>query len=173
MPALIKNLEETLTKSFKSVEENLSKKIDDLEKRIDDRIETLKVTVTDNTEDIKDLKERVVRLEKSKVHNNYNGERRVRDMEEKEEFFAIARKRIGLSPFTEEDIARNTEEGETYKLNKDLILMRSAVEFLETELKLSNDEIMYLDIEQFIKTKDDSDRLYLCLSDEEKVLYLY
>ena len=35
-------------------------------------------------------------------------------MEEKEEFFAIARKRIGLSPFTEEDIARNTKEGETY-----------------------------------------------------------
>ena len=64
-PALIKNLEETLTKSFKSVEENLSKKIDDLEKRIDDKLETLKVTVTDNTEEIKDLRERVVRLEQS------------------------------------------------------------------------------------------------------------
>ena len=68
-----------------------------------------------------------MRHEQFKVKNSYRGESKVGEEDEKEEFIAMARRRIGMSPFNTEDIRRNTMEGETYNLNKDIILMRAGV----------------------------------------------
>ena len=75
----------------------------------------------------------------------------MREEDEKAEFFPVARRRIGMSPLLMDDIRRNTMEGETYELNKYIILMRAAVEFLDKELKMLHEEKVNLNIEQAIK----------------------
>lgn len=84
-----------------------------------------------------------------------------------------AKKIVGISPISEDDIDRFLINQE-YKADNELTEASTVREFLKLEIKMGNKEIGELKIVKIEnQKKEEADRLYLHMKDEESVQYIY
>ena len=162
---------------FNDIKKEIMDKIEsrntETEKNINENINVIRNEVKNNSDKIDDLTARIERIEKEKENNTgtYADAVKKDPIEKvKEDTFKEARKIVGLLPITNSDIKHYIKMGK----DEDIALLDAVNDFLKLEMKLSTEEIKDLKIKNITRPqKDEVDRVYLHLEDEEGSKYLY
>ena len=154
---------------------NIQKAVDS----INVTISSIKEKVDENSEKIDDMNARIEALEKiknkgtfTKVNRKSYSQAVLTDPTEhkKKKVLEEARKVIGLSPITDEDLDEYLEKG----MNKHEALEEAAADFLKFELKIDSDEMEDLAINKVTRPgKEDTDRIYIHFSSEDSAKYIF
>ena len=170
---LIMGMKNEILLQMKKGNDALEKKIADsntkLEKNIKEDLNNIKNDVKQNAEKIEEMNNRLEELEKKDVEKKEKTEPRLLSeilkqpgfsipakKIEKEHYVEKAKKIVGLFPVRESDIQHFIDQG----CNKEDAIFEAALEFLNAELKMSQQEIESLNIQRVTRpTREGTERI--------------